>query len=135
MKYFYRWEEEEDIDVGRSYSSGRGPLIKGERMQIALVRKAKGSGARPHHHPNEQFHYVIQGKLKAMVEGQEALVGPGEVIHIPPNAIHATVATPEEDVVFFTVKDLAWGIEGIPDDGKDTGAYYEPGYEPGSDKK
>jgi hypothetical protein len=47
MKYFYRWEEEEEIDVGRSYSSGRGPLIKGERMQTALVRKAKGTSARP----------------------------------------------------------------------------------------
>ena len=135
MRYFYKMEEEEAILVGRSYSSGRGPLVKGERMQVALVHKEKGTGARPHHHPNEQFHYVIKGHLNAMVEGQEAIVGPGEVIHIPPNAVHATVATPDEDVIFFTAKDLSWGIEGIPADGEDTGAYYEKGFEPGTEKE
>lgn len=134
MEYFYRWEDLESIQVGRSYSSGEGPLIKGERMQIALVRKAKGTGARPHHHPNEQFHYVVKGTLKAMVGGQEKIVKPGGVIHIPPNVSHATVATPEEDVIFFTVKDTSWGIEGIPDDGKDTGGVYEGGREPDPQK-
>ena len=135
MKYFYRWENLEDFNVGGNYSSAEGPLIKGERMQIALVRKPKGTGARPHHHPNEQFHYVMKGTLKAMVDGQEELVTAGGVIHIPPNVVHATVATPEEDVVFFTVKDTSWGIVGIPADGQDTGAHYEPGFEPDPEKK
>ena len=135
MEYFYRWEDLESIQVGRSYSSGEGPLIKGERMQIALVRKAKGTGARPHHHPNEQFHYVVKGTLKAMVDGQEEMVTAGGVIHIPPNVVHATVATPEEDVIFFTVKDTSWGIVGIAADGQDSGAHYEPGFEPESKVK
>ena len=76
----------------------------------------------------------MKGTLKAMVDGQEELVTPGGVIHIPPNVIHATVATEEEDVVFFTVKDTSWGIVGIPADGQDSGAYYEKGFEPEDDK-
>ena len=54
----------------------------------------------------------MQGKLKAVVEGQEALVGPGEVIHIPPNATHSTVATPEEDV-FLRIAQRGKGVPRI----------------------
>jgi hypothetical protein len=37
---------------------------------------------------------------------------------------------PDEDVVFFVVKDLSHGIHGIPADGAETGGYYEEGFEP-----
>ena len=77
MKYFYRWDEEEAIEVGTGYSTGRGPVIKGDKIQVAWVHKAKGTGAKEHRHPNEQFNIVIQGTLRAMVEGQEALVKKG----------------------------------------------------------
>ena len=134
MKYFYRWDEEEKIEVGPSYSTGTGPVIKGEKIQIGMVHKSKGTGAKAHRHPNEQFNIVVQGTLRAMVEGEEKLVGPGGVIHIPANAIHYTIATPEEDVIFYAVKDMSWGIEGIPED-RSAGRHFDPGFEPGSKNK
>ncbi len=126
MRYFYRWDEEEKISVGPAYSTGQGPLIKGEKVQIALVHKPRGTGANPHTHPNEQFNIVMQGTLRAMVEGQEELVRKGGIVYIPANARHYTVATEEEDVVFIAVKDMSWGIAGIAED-KNAGAYYAPG--------
>jgi hypothetical protein len=45
--------------------------------------------------------------------------------------VHYTIATPEEDVIFFAVKDLSHGIIGIPADGKALGGHYDPGFEPG----
>jgi quercetin dioxygenase-like cupin family protein len=129
-KYFYRLEEEESVNVGGTYSTARGPLVQGERMQVSLVHKAAGTGAKPHTHPNEQFNYLIKGKLKAVVNGEEQLITPGTLIHIPANAVHATVATTDGDVIFLAMKDMSWGIAGTAVDKDDPGPYYEPGFGP-----
>ena len=130
MKYFYRLDEEESINVGGNYSTAQGPLVQGERMQVSLVHKAAGTGSKSHTHPNEQFNYLLKGKLKAVVNGEEQLVTPGMLIQIPANVAHATVATTDEDVVFLAIKDMSWGIAGNLVDKDDPGAYYEPGFGP-----
>ena len=48
----------------------------------------------------------------------------------PANAVHWAVASTEEDLVFFTCKDLSHGIVGTAADGKMTGPHYEPGFGP-----
>ena len=118
------------IKTGEAYSSAIGPVVEGERTQVGMMRKARGSGARPHSHPNEQWNYVVQGRLRVNINGEETVVGPGTLLYFPPNVIHSTVALPEEDVYFFVVKDLTHGIQGSPQEGQPLGAYYEPGFEP-----
>jgi len=130
-KYYYRLDEEETVNVGGTYSTAKGPLVQGDRIQVSLVHKAAGTGAKAHTHPNEQFNYLLKGKLKAVVNGQESLVTAGTLIHIPANAVHATVATTDEDVIFLAIKDMSWGIAGTAVDENDPGPYYEPGFEPG----
>ena len=123
-KYFFNWDKMEIENVGGDYSTSRGPVIKGEQIQVSLVTKPKGTGANPHSHPNEQFNYVIKGTLRAMVDGQKKLVGPGEMIYIPPNVIHATVATQDEDVIFLAIKDTRHGMVGKAVD-PNAGKYYD----------
>jgi quercetin dioxygenase-like cupin family protein len=135
MKYFYRLDEEESVNVGGDYSTAKGPLVKGERIQVSLAHKAAGTGAKAHTHPNEQFNYLLKGKLKAIVNGEERLITPGTLIHIPANAVHATIATADEDVIFLAIKDMSWGIAGTAVDKDDPGPYYEPGFGPGKDGK
>jgi quercetin dioxygenase-like cupin family protein len=129
-QYFYNLKEEKQGYIGPDYSSAHGPVVKGERVQIALVHKVKGTGSRLHTHPNEQFIFVLKGKIKARVHDQEKLVSPGTLIHIPPNAPHYMIAAPGEDIEYFVSKDTSWGIAGTAVDGKKTGAHYEPGFEP-----
>lgn len=120
------------VDAGGSYSTAIGGLVEGERMQCGLMQKARGTGARPHSHPNEQWNYVVQGRLRVNIEGQpEQVVGPGTLIYFPANTVHWTVALPDEDVLFFVVKDMSHGIVGNPVD-EAAGKYYEPGFEPQS---
>ena len=118
------------IPAGAGYSTSVGPVLEGERMQIGLINKARGTGSRAHSHPNEQFNYVLQGTLKVEIDGQKFLAPAGTVVYVPANMVHSMVATPEEDVIFYVVKDLSHGISGAAADGKDTGAHYEPGFEP-----
>ena len=130
-KYIFELTKMAGMDAGVGYSTAFGPVIEGERMQCGLIRKEKGTGARPHLHPNEQWNYIVQGTLRVKIADQpEQLCGPGTLLYFPANTVHSTVATHDEDVYFFTVKDLSHGIHGMAADGTMAGAHYDPGYEP-----
>lgn len=129
----FRLPDMSGIRAGETYSTATGPVIEGQRTQVGLMRKARGTGARPHTHPNEQWNYVVQGRLRVNIDGHEEIVGPGTLLYFPPNVVHSTVALPDEDVYFFVVKDLSHGIHGTPVEGEPAGAYYEPGFEPKSE--
>ena len=128
-KYFYNWENMDVEQVGGDYSTSRGPVVRGEMIQVSLVTKPKGTGANPHSHPNEQFNYVIKGTLRATVDDQKALIGPGEIVYIPANVVHATVATQEEDVLFLAIKDTRHGMAGHAVD-PSAGKYYDDNIKP-----
>ena len=104
------------IDAGPGYSTAHGPVIEGERIQIGLMRMPRGTGGRPHRHPNEQWIYVVEGTLESEVDGVQSRVGPGSLLYVPANAVHSALATPEQDVVFLTAKDTSHGIAGTPVD-------------------
>lgn len=129
--YLFRLAELDGISGGAAYSTAFGSVVEGVHTQCGLMHKAAGTGARPHSHPNEQWNYVLQGQLRVSIEGEEdRIAGPGTLIYFPPNVIHATVALPEEDVLFFVVKDTSHGIAGNPADGEASGGYYGPGTGP-----
>jgi quercetin dioxygenase-like cupin family protein len=119
------------IEAGPGYSTSEGPVVEGDRIQVGLITMRRGTGARPHSHPNEQWMYVLRGQGRAWVEGaDEQPIGPGSLVFFPANAVHYAVASGDEDLVFFTCKDLSHGIVGTAADGKTTGPHYEPGFGP-----
>lgn len=123
--YIFELLKMDGILTGEAYSTAIGPLVEGERTQVGLMHKAAGTGAYPHSHPNEQWNYIVKGKLRVTVADQETIAGPGTLLYFPANVVHATVALPEEDVLFFVVKDMSHGIQGTPADGQDRGGYVE----------
>lgn len=107
------------------YANTRAVVIEGERMQVGLAFEKAGCGARPHTHPNEQFNFVVKGTLMADIAGKKSMKVPaGSVVYFPANVVHRTYATPDEDVIFYVVKDLAHGIAGRPVDRSRGGAHF-----------
>jgi len=98
---------------GPDYSTANGPCVEGDRMIVGLMRMAAGTGAEPHSHPNEQWIYVLEGTFRADIGGNKFDAPPGSVVYIPANVVHAGKATPEGDVLFFTVKDASHSLHGI----------------------
>lgn len=128
--YIFAMTQLAGIEAGTGYSTAHGPVVEGERMQCALVTKERGTGSRPHLHPNEQWNYIVKGTLRVKVaDGPEQLCGPGTLLYFPANVVHYTIATQDEDVVFFAVKDLSHGIIGKAADGTMTGGHYDPGFD------
>lgn len=98
---------------GPDYSTSNGACVEGERMIVGLMRMPAGTGADPHSHPNEQWIYLLEGTFRATVAGKDIEAKPGEVVYIPANAVHSVYATPERDVLFFTVKDASHSLHGV----------------------
>jgi len=117
--------------AGTGYSTSEGPVVEGDRIQVGLITMRRGTGARPHSHPNEQWMYVLQGKGRVWIDGSdEQPVVPGALVFFPANTVHWAIASTDEDLVFFTCKDLSHGIVGTAADGKTSGPHYDPGFGP-----
>jgi quercetin dioxygenase-like cupin family protein len=97
---------------GPAYSSAEGACVEGDRMIVALMRMAAGTGAEAHSHPNEQWIYILEGTFRAQIGDKTVEAKPGSVVYIPANIVHSGRATPDADVVFFTVKDASHGLHG-----------------------
>jgi quercetin dioxygenase-like cupin family protein len=142
VRYVYRWDELDAAPEGpcsakvvvrgrvSGKSSSYGAALTGEKIHVGLMRKACGSGAKLHTHPNEQFNIVLEGTLQAEIDGQQMLVPPRHAIHMPTGIVHSTVASADGDVVFFVAKDTRHGLAGPPIDGIEDGPRYLPGFGP-----
>ncbi len=101
------------IKGGPDYSTAVGACIEGDRMMVALMRMPAGTGAEPHSHPNEQWIFILEGTFRANVGGEDIEAKAGSVIYIPANTMHSGKASPEADVLFFTVKDTSHSLHGF----------------------
>src|SRR4030095_11607555 len=43
----------------------------------------------PHHHPRHEFYYVTAGRGLMTIEDEEREIRQGDLVHIPPNAVHS----------------------------------------------
>jgi quercetin dioxygenase-like cupin family protein len=109
-------------------------VLTGGRIILTLGTQARGSGAKPHTHPNEQFNYNIQGTMVNEIEGELVFAGPGTLLHTPAAAVHTGLACPDEDLIFLAIKDTRHGIVGPPVDGQYTGPNYLSGFGTRSDE-
>ena len=112
-EYLFELAKVNHILGGPDYSTANGSCVEGDRMIVALMRMPAGTGAEPHSHPNEQWIYILEGTFRATIGGQQVEATPGSVLYIPANTVHAGKASPEADVVFFTVKDASHSLHGI----------------------
>jgi len=78
--------------------------VAGELIKVGVVTYREGEGPPPHFHPNEeQFMYVLEGKMKMVLGEEERIIEPGMLIHIPRNVRHGVCAL-GGPAVFFAVK-------------------------------
>ena len=107
----YRFEDLKDVQQNPGLSSGHGESIKGEKMYFCHRIWEAGTEAKPHYHACEQFIYIMRGRQKFPMGGEEYDLGPGDVIHIPANEVHAAEMIEEVEAIY--VKDTTWSLKGV----------------------
>ncbi len=64
------------------------------RQTLAEARLPPGQSTTPHHHvETEEIYYILEGNGLMRVDRQQAAVGPGDAVAIPPGASHQITNT------------------------------------------
>jgi quercetin dioxygenase-like cupin family protein len=78
---------------------------------VRVVRLRRTVGRRAHVHPHsEEVVHVVAGTGHVWIDGRREAVGPGDVVHVPAGAAHATIPDAGSDmalVCFFPHPDLS----------------------------
>ncbi len=104
---FFEWGEMKADFITPKYSSGRGPTITGERIEVAFMFYPAGTEAKRHSHPNEQIQVALRGRAKYGIGADEILTGPGEGVLMPVNVEHGVQIL--EDYTVLNCKDIVPG--------------------------
>lgn len=60
-----------------------------QNQSLAEARVPVGAITESHCHPRtEEIYYILEGQGRMMLNGEQRVVGPGDAIAIPPQAIH-----------------------------------------------
>ena len=76
----------------------------GELIKVGVVTYQEGEGPPPHSHPNdEQWIYILEGRVAKLLGDEITILGPGDLVHIPRNTVHG-IRILEGPCRFFTCK-------------------------------
>lgn len=98
---------------GPEYSPVYGGVVEGDRMIVGLMTAPAGGTSEPHHHPNEQWIYILHGTMDMTIDGTTYRGTVGDVFYIPSDVVHSGHSPGDTDAIFFTVKDTSHGLHGI----------------------
>jgi quercetin dioxygenase-like cupin family protein len=104
---FFTWSDLQSDFITPKYSSGRGPVISGQRIEVAYMFYPAGTDAKPHSHPNEQIQVALQGRVRGMIAGEEKIFGAGEGVLFPSGVEHGVQII--EDYLTINCKDIVPG--------------------------
>ena len=121
----YRWDAMPKEELSPSIQRR---LVSGDRLMLAHVYLAQGAVVPRHGHENEQFTYILRGKLRFWLgdDGEDVVdVSAGEVLHIPANVPHEAEALEDTlDLDVFSPPRQDWldGTDAYLRGGGDTSA-------------
>jgi oxalate decarboxylase/phosphoglucose isomerase-like protein (cupin superfamily) len=100
--------ETQVFDWGRLSWLSEPRVTAAEKFSAGVVMLAPGKGHTRHNHPGvEEILYVLAGRGRQIVEvdgeSRERVVGPGVLVHIPPDAYHSTVNVGSEPMRLLAI--------------------------------
>jgi mannose-6-phosphate isomerase-like protein (cupin superfamily) len=88
---FYNWMDLiKDVEGGNTLPAGmsRRAVIVGDSM-LAWHEAFPDLKCKPHSHASAQITYMLKGKLRMCVGGEERILMPGDFAFVPPNVEHS----------------------------------------------
>ena len=76
-------------------------MIVGAKEMLVRWEFKKGALAARHSHPHEQMVVMVRGRLRLVVGDDETIMGPDDIVIIPPQVPHAAEAL--EDTVLIDI--------------------------------
>jgi quercetin dioxygenase-like cupin family protein len=86
-----------DVEMEKMNDKISRQMISGENATVAQLFLKRGATVPRHSHVNEQYSWIMSGKLKFIFDDRDVVVGAGGFLVIPANMPHSAVA--EEDTL------------------------------------
>ena len=84
-----RWDE---LDLEKVTEMVSRKIVPGDSLTLAQVYLKRGAHVPLHVHDEEQMVYVLKGRVRWLVAGQEMVVIQGEVLRVPSGVMHQAEA-------------------------------------------
>jgi quercetin dioxygenase-like cupin family protein len=90
-----------DPEGGISYTAASASWQHGRNLSVGLLRMEGGAFSTPHYHNDEQFIYMLKGRIRIASGGEISNASPGDLVHFPPGALHEVATLGEEAAEFL----------------------------------
>lgn len=102
-------------DVGRETASN---------LAVTWVELEPGGAQIPHHHAPEQVYVIVQGRGQMRVGAETQPVNAGDLVFIPPNAVHGLQNTGAETLVYVSAATPPFDLTEAYDRGQLQASHY-----------
>jgi quercetin dioxygenase-like cupin family protein len=99
----FRKDKIEKTDAGYQYWFVDKILAHGKTLKMSVVKPHAATHA-PHQHPEEEFFFVLEGKVEFYFAGQRRVVGPYSSMYCPPNVEHGIRNVGDTEAKYLVVK-------------------------------
>jgi quercetin dioxygenase-like cupin family protein len=87
-------------------------------LAIIWVDVAPGSNQSLHKHFSEQVYVIIKGRSRIRVGNEEQEVAEGDLVYIPPDAIHGIKNSSDQALIYVSASTPAFDIKKFYDTGE-----------------
>lgn len=116
MTYFSTFSPPSDGGAGFSVVAGRAQGLR--RLLLAGGRLPPGDLGPVHLHAGDEVLRVLEGELSVRVADERRTCGPGDVIVVPPNTLHAFEVVTETLLEVVAELDIGTWYPIVGDDGR-----------------
>ena len=78
-------------------------LADGKTLKLSVVKPHAATHA-PHAHPEDEFFFVLEGRIEFYLNGERKVVGPNASLYCPPNIEHGLRNVGETEAKYLVVK-------------------------------
>ena len=76
---------------------------KGEPFMVTVEPSSDDNWPEFNSHPGQEFHYIVEGNMKTMIDGHEVILNPGDSIYFDSGCRHAMKALNDKSVRFLAI--------------------------------
>ncbi len=90
-------------DAGYQYWFVDKDLADGKTLKLSVVKPHAATHA-PHKHAEDEFFFILEGKVELTLNGERKVVGPFSSLYCPPNVEHGIRNVGDTEAKYLVVK-------------------------------